>query len=78
MSCGAVAPDSRLDNRTAVLLIPDRAKLSLPEPRSAVTLTVVQVPAVIAPELPIDAPIAGALLAVRPVSVHVVAVPPTV
>ena len=78
-SCGAVvAPDSRLDSRTAVLLIPDMARLSLPVPTRVVTSTLVQLDAPNAPELPTEGPAAGALPAVRPVSVHVVAVPPTV
>ena len=73
-----VAPDSRLDIRTAVPLIPDRAMLSLPAPTIEVTSTVVQLDAPKAPELPMEAPTGGALEAVRPASVHVVAVPPTV
>ena len=78
-SCGAVeVPDSRLDSLTAVLLIPDMARLSLPVVTSEVTSTLVQLDAPKAPELPTEAPAGGALAAVSPVSVQVVAVPPTV
>ncbi len=62
-SCGALAPDSRLDKLIAVLLVVVRARLNVPFPVIyGVTSTVVQVLVLIAPDEPIKVPTAGALL----------------
>jgi len=71
-NCGALAPDCRLAKLIAVTLVVYSPRLIVPLPvTSAVISTVVQTPALNGPDEPTELPIAGELLYVMPVSVHV-------
>jgi hypothetical protein len=71
INCGGLAP-SRLEKLVAVALVVSITKLYWPAPLTTeVTSTCVHILAVIAPELPIFSPMAGALLKLMVNSSHV-------